>query len=162
MCHAFLQAGRAYSFEYPRHNYRQLPETTEVRRIIVASVRDTRDEPLDQATESLNPLLKRGRWLVTGMDLDKDVERSFYFDSMTNVRELSDDDLQPLKGVEYIVVAQHHVAYKAQRLHEALAFRSERQTGAVCAVLSNGPREVNLDSIDDWPLLADADFESDD
>ena len=161
MCQAFLQPGRAYSFEYPRHNYRQLPKTTELRRIVVASVRDTHEAPLDHVTESLNPLLKRSRWLVTGRDLDKDVERSFYMDSMSNIQTLTDDDLQPLQGVEYIVVAQHHVAFKAQRLQDALAFRSERQSGAVCAVLSHGPRDFSQYPVDEWFDIDDSEVESD-
>lgn len=145
----FLQPGRAYSFGYPRHNYRQIPTTTEQRRIVVVSVRDTRDDPLDHVTETLNPLLKRSRWLVTGMDLDKDLERSFYVESMSNIQALSEDDLQPLKGVEYVVVAQHHVAFKTLRLHDALAFRSQRRAGAVCAVLCNFPLQFSLDTVDD-------------
>jgi hypothetical protein len=147
MCHAFLQPGRAYSFDYPRHNYRQLPTKTEPRRIAVISVRDTREKPLDHVTASLNPWLNRSRWLVTGRDLDKDGERSFYLDSMTNIQELSDDELQPLKDVEYIVVAQHHVAYKSQRLQEAIAYQTQRRSGTICAVLSHGPREMSDDLV---------------
>ena len=149
MYHAFLQPGRAYSFDYPRHNYWQLPTETELRRIIVASIRDILYEPLDRITESLNPQLRRGRWLVTGKDLDKDVERSFYADSMTNLQALSYDDLQPLLGVEYIVIEQSHVAYKAKRLMDAIEFRSRREFGAVCAVLCHAPRTIRLDSLED-------------
>jgi hypothetical protein len=151
MSHAFLQPGRAYSFEYPRHNYRQLPSQTELRRIVVAGVRDINGEPLDQSTISLNPFLVRGRWLVTGKDLDKEVERTFYFESMTNIRALSEDDLHPLRGVEYVVIEQTHVAYTTRRLGDALAFRMDRQSGTVCAVLCHAPREFNLDSIEDMP-----------
>jgi hypothetical protein len=149
---AFLQPGRAYSFCYPRHNYRQLPTTTELRRIEVVSIRDTRRNPLDSSTHPLNPLLKRGRWLVTGRDLDKDAERSFYVESMTNVRPLSENELEPLADVEYVVIEQTHVAFKSQRLVEALAFREGRQRGAICGVLFHGPRELPPASILDEPL----------
>ena len=149
---AFLQPGRAYSFRYPRHNYRQLPTTTELRRIEVVSIRDTRRNPLDPSTAPLNPLLKRGRWLVTGRDLDKDAERSFYVESMSNVQSLSANDLEPLAEVEYVVIEQSHVAFKAQRLVEALAFRNGRQRGSICGVLFHGPRELPPASILDEPL----------
>ena len=142
----FLQPGCAYAFEYPRHNYKQLPPSTELRKFIVGSVRDTLSEPLDPTTEPLNPLLQRGRWLVTGTDLDKDVERTFYFESMTNIRPLSGDERHPLQGVEYVVIEQAHVAFKTQRLIEALDFRLGRQSGAICAVLCHAPREIDLDS----------------
>jgi hypothetical protein len=148
----FFQPGRAYSFFYPRHNYRQLPTTTELRRIEVVSIRDTRRNPLDPTTHPLNPLLKRGRWLVTGRDLDKDAERSFYAESMTNIRQLAEHELEPLADVEYIVVEQSHVAFTSRRLIEALAFRAGRQRGSVCGVLCQGPRELPPASILDEPL----------
>lgn len=146
MAKVSLQPGCAYSFEYPRHNYRQLPTSTELRKIVVTSIRDTRGEPLDQVTETLNPLLKRGRWLVTGTDLDKEVERSFYVESMNQIRILSLDELRPLKGVEYVVVEQHHVAFKAKRLKDALKYQGRRQSGAICAVLCVAPRDSILES----------------
>lgn len=51
-------------------------------------VRDTQEEPLDPETLHSNPMLRRGRWLVTGVDLDKDAERSFYVESMIAVMEI--------------------------------------------------------------------------
>lgn len=56
--------------------------------MLVVEVRDTQTEPLDQETLMMNPMLKRGRWLVTGIDLDKDAERSFYVESMIAVMEI--------------------------------------------------------------------------
>ena len=145
MCHLLLQPGRAYSFQYPRHNYRLLPAKTELRRIVVKNLRDTRGEPLDHSTPSLNPLLQRGRWIVTGIDLDKDLERSFYQESMTDIQALSQDDLQPLKDVEFVVIEQNYVAFKSHRLKDALAFRSARKTGTICGVLCQVPREIEFD-----------------
>ena len=149
---SLFEPGRAYSFCYPRHNYQQLPTKTELRRIEVVSIRDTRRNPLDRSTPSLNPLLKRGRWLVTGRDLDKDAERSFYIESMTNVRPLSDEEREPLQDVEYVVIEQTHVAFTSRRLAEAIAFRSGRQSGAVCSVLFQHPRALPPVSILDEPL----------
>lgn len=149
----FLEPGCAYSFLYPRHNYRQLPTTAELRRIEVVSLRDVRREPLDPVTRQHNPLLKRGRWLVTGHDLDKDAERTFYLESMTNVRCLSVDELHPLKDVEYVVLQRTHVVFTSQRLAEALAFRSGRKSGAVCSVLFRESRELPPVSILDEPPI---------
>jgi len=146
MCHLLLQPGRAYSFHYPRHNYRLLPTTTELRRIVVHAIRDMTREPLDGTTPALNPLVLRGRWLVTGIDLDKDVERSFYHESMKDIQALSQDDLQPLKDVEYVLIEQMHVAFKAQCLKDVLNFRSTRETGTICAVLCHAPRKILFDS----------------
>lgn len=67
-----LRLGCAYSFHYPRYNYLGLPTTVETRRIVVAEIRDTFSQPLEELTVATNPLLKRGRWLVTGHDLDRD------------------------------------------------------------------------------------------
>lgn len=152
MCHLLLQPGRAYSFHYPRYNYRLLPTTTELRRIVVNAIRDLIKDPLDGTTPSLNPLVQRGRWLISGIDLDKDVERSFYQESMTDIQALSQDDLQPLKDVEYVLIEQTHVAYKAHCLQDVLAFRAARSTGTVCAVLCHVPRK----------MIFDTDFERDD
>ncbi|HEY0982518.1 MULTISPECIES: hypothetical protein [unclassified Schlesneria] len=147
-----LKPGRAYSFLYPRYNYQQLPDKTELRRIEVVSIRDVHHEPLDPTTLPLNPLLKRGRWLVTGRDLDKDHERSFYFESMSNVKCLSEDELEPLNGVGYVVIEQTHVTFRADRLSEALAYRTGRQRGTVCGVLATRPRQLPPVSILDQPL----------
>ena len=155
MSNACLQPGCAYEFDYPRHNYYQLPTKSETRRIVVAEIRDTQGEPLDPMTLSLNPLLQRSRWLITGQDLDKECERSFYIDSMTNIRPLSADDLQPLKDAEYVVIEQTHVAFTSRRLNEALEFRISRNSGVVCAVLCRASRDVNPNAMDDPPLLSE-------
>ena len=66
-----LVPGRAYSFQYPRHNFSGVLSKLEIRRIKVESIRDLRDEPLERITFEIQPLLQRGRMLVTGIDLDK-------------------------------------------------------------------------------------------
>jgi hypothetical protein len=86
--HRTLLHGRAYRFLYPRHNFEGVRCGLEERRVLVEHVRDTNAEPLDHETLNSNPLLKRGRWLVTGIDLDKDAERSFYVESMIAVIEI--------------------------------------------------------------------------
>ena len=88
MSHRTLLPGHAYSFLYPRHNYEHIPETLEPRRLLVESVRDLESEPLEKETIALSPYVKRGRWLAKGQDLTKNVERSFYVESMIAVTEL--------------------------------------------------------------------------
>lgn len=81
--------GRRYGFEYPRHNFEGVLSRFEVRRILVTDVRDLVERPLEAETFDLQPLLKRGRYLVTGLDLDRNAERSFYVSSMRHPQELS-------------------------------------------------------------------------
>ena len=80
-----LVPGRAYSFDYPRHNFDGVLSKLERRRIKVESIRDLREDPLERITFEIQPLLRRGRLLITGIDLDKGQERSFYLTSMKSV-----------------------------------------------------------------------------
>jgi hypothetical protein len=80
--------GRAYQFKYPAHNYIGIPLKLEGRRIRVLSIRDTRRDRLDCDTFEMNPTLKRGRWLITGRDLDRACDRSFYLESMESIGEI--------------------------------------------------------------------------
>lgn len=88
MSHRTLLPGRTYRFLYPSINFQCLISGLEERRILVERVRDTDLEPLAEETHCSNPFLKRGRWLVTGLDLDKNEERSFYVESMIAVMEI--------------------------------------------------------------------------
>ena len=60
------------------------------RRILVSQLRDTVSEPLDEETLEIHPYTNRGRWLITGIDLEKLEERSFYVESMVSVVEVMD------------------------------------------------------------------------
>ena len=66
---------------YPRHNFQGVPTYCERRQVLVEKVRVLRSEPLDALTPTINPLLNRGKTLITGTDLDKHAERSFYLES---------------------------------------------------------------------------------
>jgi hypothetical protein len=89
MSHRTLLPGRTYRFLYPSINFNCLISGLEERRILVERVRDTESEQLDEETLNSNPFIKRGRWLVTGLDLDKNEERSFYVESMVAVMEIT-------------------------------------------------------------------------
>ena len=88
MSHRTLLPGHSYKFLYPSINFKCLISGMDERRLRVDRVRDTEIEPLVEETLYLNPFIKRGRWLVTGIDLDKMEERSFYVESMIAVMEL--------------------------------------------------------------------------
>lgn len=82
---SFFQPGRDYQFGYPRHNFHAVMSRLETRQIKVTEIRDLESQPLDPMTAELQPFLKRCRWLITGTDLTKGAERSFYLESMQNV-----------------------------------------------------------------------------
>jgi len=81
-----LELNRAYSFLYPRHNFHGVLSQQESRKIVVEEIRDVTTHHLDDRTVEIQPLLRRGRWLITGIDLDKKAERSFYLESMQRVK----------------------------------------------------------------------------
>jgi len=80
------QPGRAYSFLYPRHNFHGVLSRLEPRRLLVTEIRDLSHDPLDPQTFDIQPLLRRGRLLAIGQDLDRQAERSFYVESMRSLR----------------------------------------------------------------------------
>ena len=84
--------GRAYKFLYPAINFECLRLFSPMveRRILVSQIRDTVSEPLDEETLEIHPYTNRGRWLITGIDLEKFEERSFYVESMVSVVEVTD------------------------------------------------------------------------
>ena len=88
MSHRTLLPSRSYRFLYPSINFNCLVSGMEERRILVERVRDTELEPLDEETFDSHPYTNRGRLLVTGIDLDKNEERSFYVESMIAVMEI--------------------------------------------------------------------------
>jgi hypothetical protein len=81
-----LRAGSLIEFEYPAANYHAARTRWEQRRLRIDRVRDVVEEPLDPLTTTLDPHLRRGQHLVTGLDLDKGEERSFYLESMREIR----------------------------------------------------------------------------
>lgn len=76
MSHRTLLPGCTYRFLYPSINFACPASKLEERRILVKSVRDKELQPLDEETLYSHPFTKCGRWLVTGMDLDKFEERA--------------------------------------------------------------------------------------
>lgn len=133
-----FRPGYAYRFSYPRHNYRGLPETREARRIRVESIRDLQQYPLEEFTTTQNPTLCRGRWLITGHDLDRDAQRSFYLESMADVSPLSYDELNPYRAATYVILTPTgRAAAHIPRLADALDGLMARSSGVLCRILSS-------------------------
>ena len=123
-----LRPGCAYSFQYPAHNFRGVLSNLERRRLLVLSVRDTAREPLETATHNLQPLLNRGRYLVTGQDLDKKAERTFYAESMLGLRTLAKSDLP---CVRFAVIDQSELLAIVDDPSSARAFARGRGDGTL-------------------------------
>jgi len=133
-----FQTGYAYRFTYPRHNYQGLPETREARQIRVESIRDLQQNPLEEFTTTQNPTLCRGRWLITGHDLDRDAQRSFYLESMSDVHPLSSDELNPYRAATYVILTPTgRAAAHVPRLADALDGLMARSSGVLCRILSS-------------------------
>lgn len=93
---AVFEVGSFIRFLYPRHNYRGVRSRLEQRRFKVEQIRYTDVEPIESETIELDPLLDRGAVLLTGIDLDKNSERSFYLHSMAQIEVIG----QPTFGGE--------------------------------------------------------------
>ena len=83
-----VNVGQAIEFDYPAANYHGVKQRLERRRLRVERIRDLAAEPLDPLTPILDPNLRRGRLLAIGTDLDRGAERSFYLDSMQEVKPI--------------------------------------------------------------------------
>ncbi len=99
MSNRVLLPGRVYRFLYPAINFECLKLFSPLVecQFLVARVRHTVVEPLDEETLSLHPYTCRGRFLFTGVDFEKIEERSFYVDSMVAVVEIEDHNLARVK-----------------------------------------------------------------
>jgi hypothetical protein len=80
--------GKTIRFLYPEANYRHVRRRWKVRRMLVQDVIDTRLCPVPSKFLTADPLLKRSRHLVRGIDLDTGHPRSFYYGSMRNIEEI--------------------------------------------------------------------------
>ena len=119
-----LLPGRAYSFLYPRHNFQHINSGLEPRRLIVESVRDLERRPITAEDINSNPYLRRSRWLVTGRDLDKNAERSFYVGSMAAVVEI--DPTHPSDNVPIYIVGRLRFATESEAVAAARSTASIR------------------------------------
>jgi len=87
-----IDRGLTLKFLYPRHNFQGVRSARERRRVLIEEVRNLDYEPLEPATIAVQPLLNRGRLLVTGIDLDKRERRSFYYESMAELEIVGGED----------------------------------------------------------------------
>jgi hypothetical protein len=84
-----MSVGHSYMFDFPRHNFFGVLSRLESRRLKVEKIRDLKSDPLDRVTVDIQPLLRRGRFMAIGEDLDTGEERSFYIESMRNITEIA-------------------------------------------------------------------------
>lgn len=75
---------------YPAHNYRGIPLSYELRRFRVTAVRIIKESPLTEMALTERPTLIRGETLLTGWDIDKNAERSFYLERFRDGLEEAD------------------------------------------------------------------------
>ena len=83
--------GKVVAGRYPAANYVGIRLRYEPRRVLVQSVRRLRDKPLERGTLKLDPYLRRFGVIVTGFDLDKRQERTFYLGAFRNWRVMKLD-----------------------------------------------------------------------
>lgn len=78
--------GRLLTFDYPERNLIETAPLWVTRTLLIESIVDTQRDPIDPLAIDCEPYRHRGRWLLTGVDLDLDRERSFYLESMRDFR----------------------------------------------------------------------------
>lgn len=89
-----FEIGAEICFLYPRHNFFSVVSKLENRKLRINEIRDVTESPLKEITFEIQPLLRRSLILVTGIDLDKGEERSFYAASM--------QEISPFQSVESV------------------------------------------------------------
>lgn len=119
-----LETGRLIRFDYPAHNYHGARQRLEPRRLRIEKIRDLAQQPLEAATCCGDPLLRRGQILVTGVDLDKGAERSFYVESMEQLQAIS-EAAPPNPAIAHRVVLlapeqPPELVFEAETLDDAL------------------------------------------
>jgi hypothetical protein len=80
MAHVDSLVGKVVEILYPIRNEIGSRPRLRARRILVETVRDLLLEPLTPEDVARRPYVRRGRFLLTGMDLSKGAQRSFYLD----------------------------------------------------------------------------------
>lgn len=81
-----VEPGMELEFWYPARNLIGVPVENVRRRVLVESVRRLDCEPLDASEFLQRPFLRRGRVLVSGIDLDLQVSRRFYLDACRGMK----------------------------------------------------------------------------
>lgn len=84
-----ISVGDVFSFAYPSPNRIGVFTRLRRRRVVIESIRDTVANPVERWAMELQPDLRRGRFLITGHDLDLHETRSFYLSSARSIKELS-------------------------------------------------------------------------
>lgn len=85
-----LQAARGelLRFEYPERNLISVRPIWRPRTIVVDRIVDTMAAPVPAKWFQRRPLIRRGRYLIIGYDLDCEQYRQFYVDAMRGVESV--------------------------------------------------------------------------
>ena len=104
-----LHIGEILRFDYPSRNVSTSEFVWLQRNLWITGITDLRKCPLHPDSFIRRPFLRRGRWRITGLDLDIGEERSFYWEAMRHIDnqpalrlalfDPTDDTPQPKVGV---------------------------------------------------------------
>jgi hypothetical protein len=153
-----LQIGSLIAFDYPAANYHGVRLRWDKRQLFITGLRDTITKSLDLETLQIDPLLRRGRLLVTGIDCHKLVERTFYRESMVNLRNVSISEavrdsaivsivqLDPLQIVRRKITAESASSY----VRAANRIRSRRES-ALLVVPEAVAVAIECRVLQQWP-----------
>lgn len=86
MSEAVVSVGAVVSFAYPTCNRLNVCTSLRRRRVLVECVRDTEIDPVEPWALAKCPDLRRGRFLVSGYDLEVKQPRSFYLSSARSIQ----------------------------------------------------------------------------
>lgn len=81
------ERGELLEFEYPERNLIGVPVVWRRRTILFECVHDMAMAAIDPRAVQLRPLVRRGRHLVIGFDLERGGTRQFYREAMRHVRK---------------------------------------------------------------------------
>lgn len=80
------ERGELLEFEYPERNLIGVPVVWRRRTVLVEAIHDMARTAIDPRAVEIRPLIRRGRHLVVGYDLDTGRRRQFYREAMRHVR----------------------------------------------------------------------------
>lgn len=129
-----IAVGACVRFQYPRHNFHGVAGKSESRRLRIMRIRDTSKDPIEKKWVEMNPTLLRGRYLVTGEDLDKSEERSFYLERMTELDVIPAHECDPSR---FIVLDGSRKSHGSEVLMECIRVAVAAQRGQVYGKLAD-------------------------
>lgn len=99
-----LSPGTSIAFRYPKENRVDKSIEWLDRRATIYKVRFMDEQPVEELTKILNPHVRRGRILLVTVDIDKQELRSFYVESMKDLRTIGayGEKINPIECLLYV------------------------------------------------------------